>query len=372
MPRDSSSIYTQPFPDVSPGTTVASAVYNGFTHDVAIDLNAPRPIVSGGTGVTNVSDFITAFGTEVAKQAVTNYGSHDFQAGSFYSLATATGAPVTGHTFVGFCTPAVFSGDDSVGMFIEARDMDDTSVPPRVYIRQKITGVWGAWMTPATGGVDPDFSGMIFINDRHFATNDATKTYVLAPTGQFPANGSALTLSDAQNTYQSAIHSFITASGGFVERFRVTATAATCNVPFAMQAATVVAPAASDSSTAVPSTAWVRTQATDAALSTGWPLNSTGSGNYTLVLADAGKAIYHPHTDGVIRDYTIPILAWPDGTLLHFVNAGTANIRVLATSYTMYLAGTATTGTRTIAPNGFATAIKTATTTWIIGGFGLT
>ena len=64
MPRDGSGIYSQPFPDVVEGTTIESAVYNGFTHDVEIDLNTPRPISSGGTGATNPADAMSALGGE--------------------------------------------------------------------------------------------------------------------------------------------------------------------------------------------------------------------------------------------------------------------------------------------------------------------
>ena len=38
----------------------------------------------------------------------------------------------------------------------------------------------------------------------------------------------------------------------------------------------------------------------------------------------------------------------------------------------LYLAGTATTGNRTLAQNGIATAVKTKATTWSISGVGLT
>ena len=37
-------------------TTIESLVYNGFTRDVETDLNAPRPIVAGGTGATNADE----------------------------------------------------------------------------------------------------------------------------------------------------------------------------------------------------------------------------------------------------------------------------------------------------------------------------
>jgi hypothetical protein len=55
MPRDGSGNYTQPFPNVVDGTILDTAVYNGFTHDVETDLNAPRPVVAGGTGANNAT-----------------------------------------------------------------------------------------------------------------------------------------------------------------------------------------------------------------------------------------------------------------------------------------------------------------------------
>jgi hypothetical protein len=38
----------------------------------------------------------------------------------------------------------------------------------------------------------------------------------------------------------------------------------------------------------------------------------------------------------------------------------------------MYLAGAGTTGSRTLAAHGIATAVKTTSTTWLISGNGLT
>ena len=93
MPRDGSNIYHQPFPDVVTDTEIESAVYNGFTNDVAYDLNLPRPISAGGTGASDAATAITNLGGEVAKQSVTNYDSFPFVNGSFMSLAGATGAP---------------------------------------------------------------------------------------------------------------------------------------------------------------------------------------------------------------------------------------------------------------------------------------
>jgi hypothetical protein len=104
------------------------------------------------------------------------------------------------------------------------------------------------------------------------------------------------------------------------------------------------------------------------------PQNSQ-SGNYTLLIGDNAKHVYHPSGGGAGDVYTIPAnasVAYPIGTVLTFVNGDSNSISIAITTDTMTLAGTTTTGTRTLAQNGVATAIKTTATTWIISGTGLT
>ena len=112
-------------------------------------------------------------------------------------------------------------------------------------------------------------------------------------------------------------------------------------------------------------------------VSTGYlsvPSNSQ-SAAYTTVYADAGKSIDHPSTDANARTFTIDSNAnvpYPVGTCLSFSNM-TANVVTIAiTSDTMYLAGTGTTGSRSLAQYGTATARKLTSTTWLISGVGLT
>lgn len=103
------------------------------------------------------------------------------------------------------------------------------------------------------------------------------------------------------------------------------------------------------------------------------PQNSQ-SAAYTLVLADAQKHIYHPGSDNNARTFTIPAnssVAYPIGTCLTFVNA-INTVTIAITTDTMTLAGAGTTGSRTLAANGWATAMKVASTSWIISGTGLT
>jgi hypothetical protein len=105
------------------------------------------------------------------------------------------------------------------------------------------------------------------------------------------------------------------------------------------------------------------------------PQNSQ-SAAYTLVLADSGKHILHPSADTTARTFTIPAngsVAFPVGTAVTFVNQNAAGVVTIAiTTDTMRLAGAGTTGSRTLAANGVATAIKLTSTEWIISGTGLT
>lgn len=105
------------------------------------------------------------------------------------------------------------------------------------------------------------------------------------------------------------------------------------------------------------------------------PQNSK-SADYTCVLSDGGKHLFHPSSDGSSRVFTIPAnasVAYPIGTAITFVNQnGAGGISIAITTDTMRLAGDGTTGTRTLAANGIATALKVTATEWIISGTGLT
>lgn len=106
----------------------------------------------------------------------------------------------------------------------------------------------------------------------------------------------------------------------------------------------------------------------------GVPLTSR-SADYTLVLADAGKGTLHPASDANARTFTIPAnasVAFPVGTAHTFVNETSQVVTIAITSDTLVLAGTTTTGSRSLAENGVATALKVTATKWIVSGAGLT
>ena len=104
------------------------------------------------------------------------------------------------------------------------------------------------------------------------------------------------------------------------------------------------------------------------------PVNEQ-SAAYTAVEADAGKIIFHPSTDANARTFTIPAnssVAYATGTVLTFINMTSQVVTISITTDTLYLAGTGSTGSRSLAQYGIATAVKMTSTTWLISGNGLT
>jgi hypothetical protein len=100
------------------------------------------------------------------------------------------------------------------------------------------------------------------------------------------------------------------------------------------------------------------------------------SANYTCVLTDSGKHIYHPSADTTARTFTIPSnasVAYPIGTAIMFMNDSSAGVVTIAIDTdTLVLAGAGTTGSRSLAANGIATAVKMTSTRWMISGTNLT
>lgn len=102
----------------------------------------------------------------------------------------------------------------------------------------------------------------------------------------------------------------------------------------------------------------------------GIPQNSQAV-DYTCVLTDRNKEIYQT---GASKTVTIPAnasVAFPIGTILTgtFTNATGGSVAI--TSDTMTMAGTTSTGTRTVSQNGIWTARKETATSWLIMGPGV-
>lgn len=100
----------------------------------------------------------------------------------------------------------------------------------------------------------------------------------------------------------------------------------------------------------------------------GLPQNAQ-TGAYTLALSDHGKQV--SNTTG---GWVIPAngsVAFPIGTAIVVFNNSGSNQTISITTDTLRQAGTANTGSRTLAQYGLATCVKVASTTWVISGAGL-
>ena len=189
------------------------------------------------------------------------------------------------------------------------------------------------------------------------------------------SNGSAYSLPTASTTTLGGVKvdgSTITISGGVISASAGTAAAGT------LTGSTLASNVTASSLTSVGT---LTSLAVTGAITTGgltvgtliMPQNSQTT-SYTAVLGDSGKHIYFGSGSSITA--TIPAnasVAYPTGTTLTFVNMTSGNVSIAITTDTMYLAGAAssTTGTRTLAQYGVATAIKLAATTWIISGTNL-
>ena len=102
----------------------------------------------------------------------------------------------------------------------------------------------------------------------------------------------------------------------------------------------------------------------------GMPQNSKSS-SYTLTAEDSGKHIYVTSTGQTLTIPANSALALPIGTTIVVVNGSGVSTTIAINSDTLRLANSSSTGSRTLASNGFATLLKINTTEWIASGNGL-
>jgi hypothetical protein len=97
------------------------------------------------------------------------------------------------------------------------------------------------------------------------------------------------------------------------------------------------------------------------------------TGNATIVTTDAGKHYYSTLSTGnLLTIANNASQGFQVGAAITIINQGTGNITVAQGSgVTLYLAGNATSGNRTVATFGMATIMKVATDTWFINGTGV-
>lgn len=96
------------------------------------------------------------------------------------------------------------------------------------------------------------------------------------------------------------------------------------------------------------------------------PQNSQSAG-YTLAAADVGK-----HVSITTGGVTVPASVFSAGDAVSIYNNSGSSQTITTTAVTCYLAGSATTGNRTLAQRGICTVLCVAANTFVISGAGLT
>jgi hypothetical protein len=142
-------------------------------------------------------------------------------------------------------------------------------------------------------------------------------------------------------------------------------TLAVTTVPAANGGTGLTSPGTSGNVLTSNGTSW--TSATPASTPVNFPQNIL-SANYTLVLSDAGKQIFHPASDANVRTFTIPAnssVAFPIGTVVLFTveNNGTT-VNVTINSDTL-INGDGVSGTQPVPPNNTLMCIKVTATKWM-------
>lgn len=381
MPRDGSGVYTQPFPPVLTATPVESSVYNGFVDDVEQDLNAPRPVVAGGTGANNATDAMVTLGGEIASQVVTNYNSYVFKAGSFYSDVAATGAPTPTGKYTGIVT--VIDADNKL-----LRAFNHST--GAVYNRLKTAGVWGAWaleladvltdiedLQDAVVGITTDITALEGVDTTLAGLITALDTAKLNKSGGTMTG--ALTLAGAPSTDLHAstkkyVDDLIAAVPGGASASNATPTmnsgAGTAGAATTYARGDHVHPddtsKADASHTHAQSDITGLTAALAAKSDVTRAIGAYGS-NYTLAIGDAG-ALVSSNAAGAVN-LTVPpnsSVAFPTGTQIDLVQFGAGQVTVVPGSgVTIYSADSKL---KFRVAYSTATLVKVGTDAWLLTG----
>jgi hypothetical protein len=216
-----------------------------------------------------------------------------------------------------------------------------------VYTVTAVGSVSAPWQITRATDADNNPSGELATGDFCFVTSGSTniaKGFVLNTTG-------TITIGTTEISYAQFNASEAVIAGAGISKSGETISVA------GITSGMLAAPANADSAKAI---GYV-----------GLPQVILNSGNLTLNATHAGNHIY---VTGSSQTITIPAnssVPFEIGTTIAIINANlTSSIAI--TTDTLRLAGTATTGTRTLAAYGMATLIKVASTTWIASGNGLT
>lgn len=328
-------------------------VVDGASYFTSLTLGSALPVASGGTGLTSGTSggipAYTATGTLTSSAALTQYGVVYGGGANAVPVATANGT--TGQVLTATTSAAPSWATP-------------TQTYPGVGIANSTGSAWGTSYT--TSG-----SGTVVA----LATSPAITTSITTASTSFTALAGATTLLTLGGTGASAV----LAIPGTLEQSSTTGALTVAGGVYVAKKLNVagVATLANGAVLGTPASGNLGSCTQDGTNTVGFliiPQNSQ-SAAYTLVLADAGKHIFHPSTDANARTYTIPAngsVAYVIGTAITFINMTSQVVTIAITTDTMYLSSAGTTGSRSLAQYGSATAIKMTSTTWLISGSGLT
>ena len=313
------------------GRVTGNLIIDGSLTAGSFTLSTPLPVASGGTGVNSS----TGTGSVVLSNAPTLL------------------SPNLG-------TPTVLVGNNITGF---AAGLTCGSVATNANLTGVITSVGNATSIASKTG-----TGFTFVVD----TSPTLITPNLGtPTALVGTNitGTATAFTSGNVTTNANLTGVITSTGNATSIASQTGTGSTFVVD---TSPTLITPLLGTPTSGVMSNCTV--DGTNAVGFRNIPFNSQSTA-YTTVLADSGKVIYHPATDANVRTFTIDSntnVPYIIGTAITFINMTTQVVTIAITTDTMYLSGAGTTGSRSLALYGSATAIKMTSTTWLISGTNLT
>jgi len=343
------------------GTTITSAAFNLLTADLASGLTTALTKDGQTTPTANIpmgTFKITGLGAGSAATDAAQYGQ--LQAGAT-TIATVSGTD----TLTGSLIPAIAAyATGNLFSFVAVATNTGAAT-----INLNSLGAKSITKSGTTALAAGDLvSGQVYLIEY-----DGTRFQLINPSS-VSASVSSISFGSTGLTPATATTGAVTVAGTLAVvngGTGVTTSTGTTNVVLS-NSPTLVTPILG-----IPTSGTLSNCTVDGTNSVGFlniPQNSQ-SAAYTLVLADAGKHIFHPSTDANARTYTIPAngsVAYPIGTAITFVNMTSQVVTIAITTDTMYLAKDGTTGSRSLAQYGSATALKLTSTTWLISGSALT